>query len=359
MKIESFSTRVVTMRPEQGAWSDAPPQVSRDFVTLELRAGGLRGIGYAGFASPLMTKALKEAVDALAVHAVGEDPLAAEAVGAKLLELGGSGAPAGLATRAVSAIDVALWDLKGKACGQPVYKLLGGFRDRVPAYASGYLWRDYSPGELAAKGAELAEEGFLAMKFRMGALGDEDEIERMDELREAVGPDIQLMVDINQGWDVNRAVLMGREMEASNIYWLEDPVHHQDFDGLARIADQLDTAVCTGEYLYGVAPFRYLLDRGAADIVMIDLLRAGGLTQWMKIAHLAESHNLPVVSHLATEVLAHAVAAVPNGLWVEHMPWSFPLFEEVPELDDGELRLAQKPGLGLEFTKHAAPAERR
>ena len=327
MKIQGYTTHVVTLPPDVGALDQAPPAIRGDFVTLRLQTDeGIEGIGYAGFASPLMTKALKEAVDALAEQTLGDDPMCVEAIGAKLLELGGRGAPSGLVMRAIAAIDIALWDLKGKALGQPVYKLLGGFRNRVPAYASGYLWRHYDAAALAQKGAELIAEGFRAMKFRMGAEPtNAKEIERMEALLEAVGHGIDLMVDINQGWDVNRSIAMGREMEKCGLFWLEDPTNYEDFDGLARIADALDTPIAAGEYLWGVAPFRSFLEKRSVDIVMVDIMRVGGLTQWMKVAHMAQAWNLPVVSHLAPEILVHAVAAIPNGLTVEHMPWSPPL----------------------------------
>ncbi len=355
MKIAKFSTRLVSVPREQGPLGEGPGSMAANFVTLKVTTDdGVEGIGYAGFTSALMRKALRETVEALAEQAVGADPMMTEAMGARLLALGGGGAPAGLVTRAVSAIDVALWDIKGKALGQPVYKLLGGHRDRVPVYASGRLWRTYDLDALAETAANLVEQGFRAMKFRMGGESSPaKEIERMRVVREAVGDDVDLMVDINQGWDVNQAIAIGRTMADYGLFWLEDPIDHQDFDGLARIADALDTPIAAGEYHYGIAPFRHMLERRSIDIVMVDLLRAGGLTQWMKVAHLAEAFNLPVVSHLATEVLVHGVAAAPNGLTVEHMPWTFQLFTEEPRIENGAIVLPQHPGLGIEFDEDA------
>ena len=355
MKIAEFDTQIVSIPREAGPLGEGPSSVAANFVTLKMRTDeGIEGIAYAGFTSGLMRKALKEVLDVLAEQTIGDNPMNVEAIGAKLLGLGGGGSPAGLVTRSVSAIDVALWDIKGKALGQPVHKLLGGFRDRVPTYASGRLWRTYDLNALAETAPKLVEQGFRAMKFRMG--GEDSpgkEIARLRVLRESVGDDIDLMVDINQGWDVNQAIAIGRKMVDYNLFWLEDPVNFQDYEGLAIIADALDTPIAAGEYHYGIAPFRYLLEHRSIDIVMIDLLRAGGLTQWMKIAHMAEAFNLPVVSHLATEVMAHAVAAIPNGMTVEHMPWSFPLFKEVPRVEAGNLVLPQGPGLGLEFDEQA------
>ena len=351
MKIQSYSTRAVSLTDRPLPIANSPGARMANFATLALRTDeGIEGIGYAGFVPSCVLKGLHETLNGLAELAVGDDPFASEAIGKKLLELAGAGAPAGLITRAAAAIDVALWDIRGKALGKPVYQLLGGFRDRVPVYESGYLWRSYDLKMLAEWGAKLVEQGFRAMKLRMGA---EDspakEVERLRVLRDAVGPDIDLMVDINQGWDVNQSISIGRALEQFNLYWLEDPTHHLDYNGLARIAAALDTPLAAGEYVYGLAPFAHLIERQSIDIVMVDLLRAGGLTPFMKAAHLAEANNLPVVSHLAPEILCHALAAVPNGLYLEHMPWSFGLFKEVPAVENGQFVLPQKPGLGLEF----------
>jgi L-talarate/galactarate dehydratase len=172
-------------------------------------------------------------------------------------------------------------------------------------------------------------------------------------LREAIGPDVDLMCDINQLWSVTHAVEVGRRVEPYQLYWLEDPVAHDDYAGLARVADALATPVAAGEYHYGIVPFRHLLEARSIDVVMIDLVRVGGITQWMKVAGMAEAFNLPVVSHLLPEIHVHLVAAIPNGLTVEYMPWSLRLFEETPALEQGQLVVPAKPGLGLVFDRAA------
>ncbi len=349
MKIASYTTQVVRIPRQHAPFAKGGDEI--EFVTLQMRTDdGIEGIGYAGFAPLVMTPALHAAVDGLCRLVVGMDPMNTEEIGAHLFRAAGSGSPAGLVTRAISAIDVALWDIKGKALGQPVYKLLGGYRDRVPTYASGYLWRSFDLDMLASHGERLVNEGFKAMKFRLGAEKTiAAEVNRLRTMRDAVGPDVELMIDINQLWDVNRAITVGREMREYGITWLEDPTTFDDFKGLAKIADALDTPIAGGEYVYGIAPFVQLIEQRSIDIVMVDLLRVGGITQWMKVAHMAEAHNLPVVTHLAPEVLVHALAAVPNGLTVEYMPWSFPLFKSIPLAVDGHIELPQEPGLGLEF----------
>jgi L-alanine-DL-glutamate epimerase-like enolase superfamily enzyme len=152
---------------------------------------------------------------------------------------------------------------------------------------------------------------------------------------------------------VNHAIEVGHRLEAQHLFWLEDPVAHDDYAGLARVADTLVTPIAAGEYHYGIVPFRHLLEARSIDIVMVDLLRVGGITQWMKVAGMAEAFNLPVVSHLVPEIHVHLVAAAPNGLTVEYMPWSLRLFEQTPAIEDGQLVVPNKPGLGLAFDQAA------
>ena len=328
-----------------------------NFVTIELRTDhDITGIGYCGFVHVKMLKALQATVDALAGWAVGADPSAVEAISSKLLQLGGYGAPAGMVTSAAAAVDVALWDIKGKIAGQPLFRLLGGDSNRVPTYASGSLWRNYSGDQLADAAEALIEKGFRAMKFRMGGEPNlEDDLERMETLMAAVDPEIRVMVDINQGWTLDDALAVGQAMDLLGVSWFEDPIQHQDHAGLAYLADNLYLPIATGEYHYGIVPFRDMLEKRAVDIVMVDLLRAGGITHWMKVAHIAEAFNKPVVSHLAPEILGHCIAAVPNSDVAEHMPWAFPLFQEVPQVSpaDGSLVLSEEPGLGLQFDQDA------
>ena len=142
---------------------------------------------------------------------------------------------------------------------------------------------------------------------------------------------------------------MYKRQEEYNLFWLEDVVAHDDYQGLARVADALNTPIAAGEYVYGINPFRQLIENRSIDIVMIDLLRVGGITEWRKVAGMAEAFNLPVVSHLVPEIHIQLMGAIPNGLTVEYMPWTLKLFEETPMIVDGCLEVPDKPGLGLQF----------
>ena len=330
------------------------PTDTREFVTLELGTDqGLVGIGLTFFGAAL-TAALREAVDALARLTIGEDPTRVEAITARLRRAAGSAGPGGIFTLALAAVDTACWDLRGKAVGQSVCALLGGLRERVPTYASGALMRPHPIDYLVKAGPRLRSMGFRQMKMQCGSEPSvAASVERVRVVREAIGPDVDLMCDINQLWSVNHAIEVGRRIEPYHLFWLEDPTAHDDFPGLARIADALTAPIAAGEYHYGIAPFRHLLEARSIDIPMIDLLRVGGITQWMKVAGMAEAFNLPVVSHLVPEIHVHLIAAVPNGLTVEYMPWTFGIFEEVPVPERGELAVPRKPGLGLKFDETA------
>jgi L-alanine-DL-glutamate epimerase-like enolase superfamily enzyme len=316
----------------------------------------VQGIGITFFGGAVMSGPLKAAIDALGGLTVGENPLYIEFIVQKLRAAAAQSGPGGIFTLALSAIDIALWDIRGKVLGQPVSTLLGGFRDKVPTYASGALMRGFPLAHVEKAAARLVEKGFRQMKTQLALPGETNpdlEVERIRVVRNAIGPKIDLMCDINQRWDVRQAISIGSRIEEYGLFWLEDVVAHDDYPGLAAVADALATPIAAGEYVYGLVPFRHMLEARSVDIVMVDVLRAGGISQWVKIAGMAEAFNLPIVNHLCPEISVHLVAAVPNGLTVEYMPWSSRLFREVPQPVNGELTVPDKPGLGLEFDNDA------
>ena len=196
----------------------------------------------------------------------------------------------------------------------PLWKLLGGGRDRVPTYASGALMRELSLDRVVKAAATLKDKGWKEMKTQLALPGDTTpaiEVERMVKIREAIGPDIKLMCDINQRWRPEQAVDIGKRVEDAGVglFWLEDVTTADDYPGLARISDALSTPVAGGEYVWGIVPFRHMMEARSVDVPMVDLVRVGGITQWLKVAGMAEAFNLPVVSHLIPEVHVHLIAA--------------------------------------------------
>jgi L-talarate/galactarate dehydratase len=311
---------------------------------------GIEGIGITTFGGKI-ARVLKAAVEEFGALIKGEDPRRTEHVTGKLRAASAPCGPGGIAALALSAIDIALWDIRGKAFGASLAQLLGGRRDRVPAYASGALARTTPRDQIERAAAALVEKGYRQIKTQMAVEGltPAQEIERIRAIRGAVGADVTLMVDINQRWSVAEAISIGRRVEDLGLAWLEDPTRYDDYQGLAKIADALTTPICAGEYLYGIEPHRQSMSHHSVDIVMIDLLRVGGVTQWMKVAGMAEAFNKPVASHLLPEIHVHLIAAAPNGLVVEYMPWTWRLFENPPLPENGEMTVPSGPGLGLKF----------
>jgi L-alanine-DL-glutamate epimerase-like enolase superfamily enzyme len=355
MKITSIGSQVVRL-PVDEPLAGGPPyfRSHNQFVTLRIATeDGIEGIG-ATFFGGALSATLRQAVDQLGEMIIGEDPLRIDTVTQKLRGAAASAGPGGILTLAISAIDMALWDIKGKFFGQSLAAMLGGLRERVSTYASGALVRAYPVDHLVKAAQLLVKKGFKQMKTQLALPGDttpEKEAQRARLIRQAVGPDIDLMCDINQRWSTHQAIDIGKRVEDVHFFWLEDVTVHDDYSGLARVADALITPLAGGECLYGITPFRHMIEAHSVDIIMIDLNRVGGISNWMKVAAMAEAFNLPVVSHLFPEIHVHLVSAIPNGLTVEYMPWSFRLFEEVPVPTNGELLVPTKPGLGLEFSR--------
>jgi L-alanine-DL-glutamate epimerase-like enolase superfamily enzyme len=355
VKVARVTTRILQTPADNPLVVGLPePTTTREFVSVEVETDdGVQGIGITFFGGAIV-KALRQAVDDLGELVIGEDPMRPEAVAAKLRRASGGSGPGGIFTLALSPLDIALWDIKGRALGLPVSKLVGGYRDRAPTYASGALLRQHPLDYLAKAGPRLVDMGFRQMKTQLGAEPTvAASVERIRVMREGIGEDIDLMCDINQLWDVNQAITVGRRIEQYHLFWLEDVTVCDDYQGLARVADALTTPIAAGEYVYGISPFRQLLEHRSIDIVMVDLLRVGGVTQFLKVAGMAEAFNLPVVSHLIPEFQCHLIAGIANGLTVEYMPWTLRFYEEPPQIEDGQIVVPEKPGFGLAFDKAA------
>jgi L-alanine-DL-glutamate epimerase-like enolase superfamily enzyme len=338
MKITGHETYVVRVTHED--------TVRGQHIVLRLRTDeGIEGISYVSRIGGDAFKLVTMMIDGRVEGIKDQDIMNTEAVYQRLYENA-----AGLELRATSAIDIALWDIRGKALGQPVYKLLGGYRDRVPVSANWGMQFGASPEGLA-KARELVDRGFAGLKFNIAALSPEEAVSQFRNIRSEVGSDIKLIVDASQRYSFKEALVMGRAIAEYNPYWIEDPLVHWDYAGLRQVRETLPSQITCGEVFTSVQQHRRLMEERSADIVMIDM--DFGLTGFMKVAHLAEAHGLPVHNHLASEILAHAIAAVPNGLILGFYPWAQPLFTEPARIEKGEYVLSEKPGLGLELDEAA------
>jgi L-alanine-DL-glutamate epimerase-like enolase superfamily enzyme len=316
---------------------------------------GVEGLGHTFSLNPEFLGSLTALVGELAQLLVGEDPRQIERLFAKMIYPANFIGPGGLLNIAATALDVALWDLLGKESGQPLWRLLGGHSDRVRTYQSN-LALGSNPEALQRQAAELVAQGHRAIKMRPAAERDgrvENVVARVRAVRDAIGWDVDLMYDVNQTWTPSRAIRVGRALEEFQLFWIEDPTAMHDIEGQAAVARALDTPVCSGEYHYNMVSLLRLLQARAVDYLMVDLCRMGGITQFRKAAALAEAFGVPVASHLIPEILAHCIAAVPNGLMAESMAWTSVLFEGLPVLSEGTLQLSGRPGHGLTLSESA------
>ncbi len=242
-------------------------------------ADGIQGTGYIVYPRGELIRAIAQATRELSEHLLGVNVLDVEAAWERLARRGDWVGPGGMLHCAIAPLDIAMWDAAGKALGQPLYRLLGGYRDRLPAYASDRLWYNLSLDDLATSAAQHAAQGFGALKLRLGKETDPAvEAQRVRTAQEAAGPQMQIMVDGTESWDLPQAMRTGHALQEAGICWLEDPVHHQDVTSLAQLAQTLDVPVAGGEHLYQLGAFRELLQARGVDIAIMDLARVGGIT---------------------------------------------------------------------------------
>ncbi|HEY4173973.1 MAG TPA: mandelate racemase/muconate lactonizing enzyme family protein [Rhodopila sp.] len=260
----------------------------------------------------------------------------------------------GVSIVGLAAVDNALWDLRGKAAGMNVAHLIGACRPAVPAYASGGLWLGSSIDELQNQARGFVERGFKAMKTRVGPTDPEGMVARVAAVREAIGPDIALMVDANQQMSVKQAIRIGRMMEPLNLTWFEEPVICHDHAGEATIRAALDTPIASGETVYTHRGILTMLQAGACDVMMPDLQRMGGPTEFLKAGHLCEAFHIPCSAHLFPEMSLALLAGLPGGSYLEHMPWFEKIYRERIELDgNGHAIVPDRPGWGFSFDPDA------
>lgn len=315
---------------------------------------GVQGLGFAVSNRATLIRPLAQTAEELGQLLVGMNVLEIEAARARMERAGGWVGPGGILSMAIATLDIALWDAVGKTLGQPLYRLLGGHRDRVRAYASDAMWYSMPFDALARSASYHVSQGYNMLKLRLGhEASPEGEVARVQAVRDAVGPEVQIMVDGTESWNAGQAVATGRALQEAGIVWLEDPIPHQNLVGLAHLAQALDVPIAAGEHLYGLDPFQKTFEAGAVDIGIIDLARVGGITPWMKVAAIAEAKGIPVAGHVIPEVHVHLLAAAPNGYLVEYMPRSEPIFTTRLVLEDGHLIAPQAPGLGVELDEAA------
>ena len=291
----------------------------------------------------------KEIVDRL----IGEDPNDIAELWDKLCWAGASVGRSGLSTQAIGAFDVALWDMKAKRAGLSLAKLLGAHRDSVKCYntSGGFL---HTPlDQLLVNTTISREKGIGGIKLKVGQPDCALDIKRVDTVRKHLGDSFPLMVDANQQWDRPTAQRMCRIFEQFNLIWIEEPLDCYDNEGHAALAAQFDTPIATGEMLTSAGEVAELIRYRAADYIMPDAPRVGGITPYLKVAGLADHAGLMLAPHFSMELHIHLAAAYPREPWVEHFEWLEPLFNERLEVKDGRMLVPTRPGLGVSISEQA------
>jgi mandelate racemase len=254
---------------------------------------------------------------------------------------------------AAAGLDMAIWDALGKAAGLPLAELLGGTTGQLRTYNTNGLWL-IPLGKLAKEAEELVAEGtFSAIKIRLGRDSLNEDLQALDAVRRAIGPDIDLMCDFNQGFTLREAISRCHALDDQGLYWFEEPVVFDNFSQSAQLARELATPVQIGENIYGARSFFQAVAAQAADLYMPDLMRIGGVTGWMRAAAIAGAAGHPMSSHLYPEVSAHLLRATESADWLEWRDWGNPIIAQPFAVKEGFVTVADRPGNGIEWNEDA------
>ena len=327
---------------------ESAPLLLLDLETEEGVTGSAYLFAYRRTALAYLAGLLREIADMTRGDAVAPAAIYGK-VGKGLTLLGHQG----LATMAQSGFDVCCWDALAKAAGMPLVSLLGGEARAIRAYNSNGLGL-VSPGELAEQAVELVAEGdFEALKIRFGRETMAEDLAALHAVRGAVGDQVILPCDFNQGLTVAEAIRRGRILDAEDIYWIEEPTKYDDLAGHAKIAREVETPIQIGENFYGPKAMADAIAAGAGDYMMPDLERIGGVTGWLRAAALAEAAEIEMSSHLFPEVSCHLLAVTPTAHWLEYMDWAAPVLAEPLQIQRGHALIPDRPGTGVAWNEDA------
>jgi L-alanine-DL-glutamate epimerase-like enolase superfamily enzyme len=350
MTIAAFRTTLLRV-----PWPDTPWLKghafgeARNLLVLEVETkGGIVGMGYLFSFRPGLRTIAVALEETIFPRVIGKDATAVEAIWTDLWRATVTYNRGGIVTMAMSALDIALWDAVGKRAGLPLHRLWGHFRSQIPAYGSG-CFRGSGADGMIKKALHYKSLGYKAIKMQVAHINtpraDIDSVRRM---REALGPDIDIMIDVNQGWTADVAIDVGRKLEPYDVYWLEEPVPADDFKGYMRVAEALSIRVVGGETHFTRFDLRPFFECPRIPILQPDPMR-GGFTDLRKTAVLAETCGISIAPHLFPELNVQLLASIPNGLWIEEMGLANDLFVDPVPVVNGMITAPERPGHGLAF----------
>jgi L-alanine-DL-glutamate epimerase-like enolase superfamily enzyme len=339
---------------------DLTPQVVRSdaiqsFVAQETPivritcADGAQGVGYSYTIGTGGSSVVALLRDHLAPRLIGRDAAQIERLWKELFFHTHATAVGAITSLALAAIDTALWDLKCRRANQPLWQCAGGAQPRVPVYTTEGGWLHHSRAQLVDEAQAARAGGFRGAKIKVGRPTIAEDIDRLGAVREAVGGAFEIMVDANQAFTVSEARRRALAFAPFGLAWLEEPLPAEDVSGHVELAAMAPMPIAVGESLYHPSHFRDYLERRACSIVQVDCARIGGITPWLKVAHLAETFNLAVCPHFLMELHVSLTAAVPNGAWVEYIPQLDAITTSRMAIDDGYAIAPSSPGLGIDW----------
>jgi L-alanine-DL-glutamate epimerase-like enolase superfamily enzyme len=314
---------------------------------------GAIGTGYTYTIGTGGSSVMRLLADHLAPRLVGCDPDAVEAIWRELCFHTHATTVGAITALALAAIDTALWDLRCRRAGLPLHVMAGGAKDSCPLYTTEGGWLHLPPSALIEDALAAKAKGFGGAKIKVGRPHVAEDMARLQAVRGAVGADWDIMTDANQGFTLAEAIRRARHLEALDIAWFEEPIPADDVAAHADLSQRTSVPIAVGESLYSLSQFKDYLQAGACSIVQVDCARIGGITPWLKVAHLAEAFNAPVCPHFLMELHVALTCAVPNGRWVEYIPQLDSITRAKLAIRDGRAYPSSEPGLGIDWDWNA------
>ena len=356
LTLERIEARAVVLKLERPVVARIATITDWPLILIDLHTA--EGVVGRSYLEPYLAKSLRTLVPA--IHDLGEALKGRRIAPHELFDAARKSLHfvgyEGLSMIAVSGLDMAAWDALAKAAGMPLCVLLGGSVGPVPAYNSNGLWLK-PPAEVAEEAPVLRDEGgFRGLKLRLGRDRLADDLATIAAVRDAVGPDMALMVDFNQGLHIGEALERCHAIDDLGLAWIEEPLVYDNLRGHAQLAQELKTPIQIGENFYGPRALYTALEMKACDYVMPDFMRIGGVTGWLRAAAIAGAAGIPVSTHLYPEVAAHVMRVTETAHWLEWQNWADPILERPYEVSDSELHIPNVPGVGLAWDEKAVAA---
>jgi L-alanine-DL-glutamate epimerase-like enolase superfamily enzyme len=351
-KIDRVEILQVDLTPKVVRTDAIQAFVKQETVFVEIFADdGSSGLGYTYTIGTGGSSVVALIRDHLAPRLIGRDPAMVEQIWKELFFHTHSTAVGAITALSLAAIDCALWDLRCRKAELPLHVMAGGAQTQVPLYTTEGGWLHIDKVQLVDEALAAKEQGFGGSKIKVGRPHVGEDMDRLTAVRDAVGDGFEIMVDANQGFTVSEAIRRARHYESVDLAWFEEPLPAEDMGGHVRLSQSTSLPIAVGESLYHPSHFREYLNAGACSIVQVDVARIGGITPWLKTAHLAETYNVDVCPHFLMELHVALCAAVPNARWVEYIPQLDDLTAEPMKIENGHAIPSNAPGLGIAWDR--------